>query len=328
MVNINKMALLALFLGPLAAPSSLFASDWLTSCPQGQDLAAWCQKNLENEERELQTELFTLVNIDGQEEWNQTKQELAYEYETTCTTSRAEEFANKPLPKKLMAHVKHVLNNKKIRALLQITSLEQAPDNMFIKAHRANGKTITIARGNHKVESPAATDQYTTLLYPEELLKAPTTWTEIEVTLAHELMHIANEDSFNMYCLNQFYETKKQTHSIPTKKFNTMKGKWERLQEKRADLLAGLIDVQYAQAFAQEFKRDISPNEKLKPTSTHPTAQDRYEYLTTLTTVMQSNQPLEASASSQSSPSIWILLLSLMALAAGAMMIQKHKNMA
>lgn len=320
-MNSKKTALLTLFLGLLATPQALFANDWLVSCPQGQDLAAWCQKNLENKERELQTELFTLVKIDSQEEWSQAKKDLSTDYETICATSTAQEFAHKPLPAELIAPINNVLNNQKIKALLQITSIEHSKNNMYVKAHRANGQTITIARGNHKIQADAATDQYTTLLYPEELLKTHATPAEIEATLAHELMHIAHEDDLNIYCLNQICAAKKNSSRIPKRKFARIKGQWERLQEERADIFAGLINLEYAQASTEQFKRNISPHQKLKPTSTHPTEHDRYMYMNNLTAEMTTR----TSKAPQTSP-LWILILGLITLIGSAYFVIQTKK--
>lgn len=320
-MNKRILMLLALvILGPLLALHALLAQETYLACPPGQDLAAWCQKSMETKEKELQTELFTMVDIHSESEWNEAKQDLYTDYESVCATSTARELAHKPLPQELITPLMNVLNNQKIRSLVGITRIEQDAENMFIKAHRANGQTITFACGNKKIKADAATDQYTTLICPEELLSTHANQLEIESTIAHELMHIVHEDDLNVYCLNQIYAEKEKSCAIPKKKFARIKGEWERLQEERADLLAGAITIEYAQASAEQFKRNIPARERLKPTDTHPTQRERAKYMGTLIDVM-AHQPTPK----QSIP-FTLVLLALFGIVFCTVIVEKKAN--
>lgn len=285
-----KKGFLALVLGLIFAPQTLLGKDRLKNCPQNQDLVSWCQKSLENDEKELQKELFTLVDIHSTNEWVQAKKELLPDYDAACAYTTTRERDNKPLPAALVTPIKNVLNKPKIRTALGITRVECPADNACITAHRNNGQTITFACGNKKIQADAATDQYTTLLDPEELLTTHKNGTELEATIAHELMHVAHEDDLNVYCLNQLQAARGKAHKTQKKEFARLKGEWERLQEERADMLAGIVDLEYAKASTEQFKRTMSPAETLLPTSTHPTGQMRYEYMHSLAKEMAHRQ--------------------------------------
>lgn len=322
MAYLNKKSFISLVLGLIFAPGALLCSDWLNNQPiQENDLVAWYQKNLNQEEQNLQTELFTLVDIKDRQEWEAAKRNLTNDYDTACATTTARERAQTPLPQELIIPLTNVLNNPTIRSLLGITSIERDSNAMYIKAHRTNGKTITFACGNKKIQADAATDQYTTLLDPEELLQTHSCSTEIEATLAHELMHIAHEDDLNVYCLNQIHATKQKTCRIPKKQFARLKGQWERLQEKRADILAGAIKLEYATASKDQFERNTPRKERAKITDTHPTQAQRASYMSQVVIALQQTQPVH----SPTLP-VFLILISLILLLGIIELVKKTKK--
>jgi hypothetical protein len=277
-------------LGLIFAQQAILCHDWLNDIPSA-DLMTWCKKNLENEERSIQKEIFTLIQVQDLSEWQQTKQNLCSEYQTTCTASTAEEQAPTPLPEMLITPIQNVLKNDTIRSLLGIHCVKQDQKKRFIKAYRNNGTTITFACGTEKIKADAATDQFTILICPEEIFETHASTTEIEATLAHELIHIVHDDDFNIYCLNNLYNSKRHTSKISAKKFAKLRGQWERLQEKRADLLAGALKPDYAQASMDQFERNIPAQERFKPTNTHPGQAERAVYMEKLINASKNAPP-------------------------------------
>ncbi|MCK5632180.1 hypothetical protein KAH94_00355 [bacterium] len=240
------------------------------------------------EEKELQTELFTIIDV-SEQTWKKTQKAVAQEYKQACTETTAQERADKPLNKKIITAAISVLNNDLIQNIFGITDLHIQPQNKAIIVSRKNGKSLTIACGNKSIEADAATDQFTILIDPEILLETHNNESEIKATIAHELIHIMHQDNFHVYCLD--YLQKKAKLSRKNKKlFKQTKGTWERFQEKRADILSGLIDLEYATAHKNHFERHMPENEKIKLTSTHPTENQRYTYMTLVVKKMEQHR--------------------------------------
>ncbi len=273
----------------LGASFDLFGHD--SGTPKiGQKLTQEYLNNLEKKEKILQSELFTMVDIKNENEWLELKNNLKNEYFRACEETTRQELSKKPLPQKIIGPIYEVLNNRKIRNMLNIVNVEKSPKNQRIIVHRTTGTPITIARGNKSIEADAATDQFTVLVDPEVLLDTHANGSEIKATIAHELVHIAHQDDFNVYCVNQIYKSRKKTCKTPKKRFARVMGQWERLQEERADLLSGLINIEYAIANRNHFKRNMPKKEKLKEASSHPTDRQRYTYMANLVTTMEQKQ--------------------------------------
>lgn len=244
--------------------------------------------SLNLEEKDLRTELFTLVAIKDTKEWQQIKQDTREHYQQVCITSTARELAHKPLQPIIVEAIYNVFRNTKIKNMLGVINVEKDTKTTNIKVMCKNGKIITIARANDSLRSDATTDQFTILIDPDELFATHATPAEIEATIAHEIMHIFHEDDFNVFCLERIYRKRKKKLSISRKQFEKAKRRWERVQEKRADLLSGLVDLAYAQATKNHFYRSMPTDEYSQPT-THPTDRQRYEYMSELVQAMQNN---------------------------------------
>jgi len=242
--------------------------------------------NLNLEEKDLRTELFTLVDIKDTKEWEQIKHDTQKHYQQVCITSTVRDLAHKPLQPIIVEAIYSVLRNTKIKNMLGVINIERDTKTTNIKVTCKNGKIITIARANDNLRSDAESDQFIILIDPDELLATHATPAEIEATIAHEFMHIIHEDDFNVFCLDTIYKKRKRKLSISRKQFEKAKHRWERVQEKRADLLSGLVDLAYAQAAKNQFYRNMPADEYLQP-ATHPTDRQRYEYMSELVQAMQ-----------------------------------------
>ncbi len=120
----------------------------------------------------------------------------------------------------------------------------------------------------------------------------------LKVAVCHEINHILHDDALRVYCINEFIRTKKQNAA----NYAIIKAhalRFRRFIEKRADLLANLLDLSYVQADSQKFKewaeieplglgnppkpwykKTIGKIKYLEPT--HPTNTVRAAYLTQL----------------------------------------------
>lgn len=247
------------------------------------------QETLNQEELELRTQLMTMVNIKDKSAWETLKNEQWEDYKDACALSTSQELADIPIPEELITAIYSVLCNPIIKSILGVKDIQTILDAKQIKIHRYNRPDITIACANDTLEADAATDQFTILLEPKFLLETHQNAAEIQATIAHEIIHILAEDDFHLFCINEA----KKSARVSQKKFRTMKGKWERAQEKRADIMSGLINFQYAKANKHHFKRHMPAKEKLGITDTHPTHRQRYKYLKKLVTKMEKTKNKE-----------------------------------
>jgi len=245
------------------------------------------QNSLKKEEQELKTNLFTLVDIEDQNEWQEIKNNLQSDYKELCSD---ELEITTPLPAKLANPIVDLLKEKKIRTMLNIKNVVRDPGDLKITAFKKNGQTITFSC-DESLGADAATNQFNVFFDPELVLETHANTAEIKATVAHELIHIANEDVFDTYCIERLYRERRKKIKVPRKKYRKAKGKWERFHEKRADLLSGLIEPEYAQAHEQHFKRNMPTKECFKSTSTHPTDRQRYGYVKKLVNDLHNTIP-------------------------------------
>ena len=278
----NLKLIFSLFLG-ITSLGANFDALGRSFAPSGdQKVAPWYENCLNQEEKELRTQLMTMVDVKDESEWQEAKNNLNDDYRQACKEATALECANKPLPDKIITAIYGVLSNSKIQNILGVARVEQAPDKSFVKIFRYGAPAITIARGNDKIEADAATDRYTVLIDPEVLLETHANTAEIEATIAHEIIHILNDDDFEVFCIYKLCTKKKRKKRG---RFKKIMNKWEQSQERRADMFSGLFDVKYAQANRDNFLRNM-PKREGKPT-THPTDRQRYEYMAELVKAME-----------------------------------------
>jgi len=282
MISSRKIALFLLVFGA----SGALSKDRPLLEDRRQNLLSWCENGLDLEAKNLKTELCTLIGVD-EAEWTAAKTDFEPEYKDACQEATEQELAKKPLPEKLILPIYNVLHNPKIRAKLGIIDIERDPNNIHIKVLRISGEPLTIARGTQKINSEAATDQFTVLIEPNELFATHADSAEIEATIAHELIHVINQDDFEVFCLDKLYKKNRKKYKVSRKKFRRLKGQWERLQEERADLLSGKLNLEYARASRDNFERNMPAKESLKITSTHPTDRQRFEYMAKLVNTME-----------------------------------------
>jgi len=241
------------------------------------------ERLLDQEEMQLQQKLRYMAGIQTDAQWQKLQKSVYDEYLQACTESTHEERTYTPLSNNIIQPIIKTLSNEQIVRKLGIARIKLGPDNLFVKAYMCNGNIITIAKAKDSFPSEAGVDQYNVLINEKELFSSHKTDSEIQATLAHELMHIAKQDDFNLYCLCQAPVKKKK------RKFNRIKAQWERLQEKRADILSGLIDRTYAPASRDQFRRIMKKREKARALDTHPTISKRFEYMSQLTDAMKQN---------------------------------------
>ena len=90
----------ALFLGTLLALGGAihYFSHVISTKHSNANLERGYKNTLNQEEKDLRTELCTLVDIKDLQEWEYIKQTTHEHYEQICSTSTAQELAHKPLP--------------------------------------------------------------------------------------------------------------------------------------------------------------------------------------------------------------------------------------
>lgn len=289
MKKLRNFALFLFTLGGLGATKAAFSKNLTRTVARTQNLLSWCENGLNLKEKNLQTELCALVGID-ETQWTAQKTKLGPEYEKACQEATQQEMADKPLPDELIMPIYNVLNNPDIKTMLGIVAIERDPNNMFIRASRIGQTPITVARGTKKIQSEASTDQFTVLIYPNELFATHANSAEIEATIAHEIIHIVNKDDFEVFCLDKLYKKNRKKCRTSRKKFCQLKGQWERIQEKRADLRSGLLNIKYARASRDNFERNLPKKESLRTTSTHPTDRQRFTYMADLVRAMENRK--------------------------------------
>jgi len=252
-----------------------------------QGLISWYKNSLKAEENTLKTELFTLVGIENQDEWLKIKRDWRPEYAQLCIGWGLNELTPEtPFPEIISTPILELLGEQKIQKLLGISQVEKTEDNMLITATKKDGQKIKFCC-DKKLCADAATSQFTVHVNPDVLLETHKTPAEMKATIAHELVHITHEDPLDLFCIDLVYRYRKNLVKTPRKKFRKTRGMWERFQEKRADILSGLIDIEYAQAHQNHFERNMPKKEKLKLTSTHPTDRQRHEYISKLVKDME-----------------------------------------
>ena len=312
MIISRKLSLFLCTLLALGGVSHTFAHVIPTE-QSNENLELWYKNTLNQEEKDLRTELCTLVDIKDQQEWEHIKQTTHEHYEQVCSTSTAQELAHKPLPPIIVEAIYSVLHNTKIRTMLGIITIEKDATTTDIKIICKNRSTITIACANNNLQADAASDEFAILIDPDVLLATHATSEEIQETIAHEIMHIIHEDDFNVFCFDTMYKKRKKRLSLSRKKFTKAKHRWERVQEKRADILSGLVDITYAQANRNHFYRTMpTTHDRTKPT-THPTDRQRYEYMNELVQAMLHNAQKNNNAPLLALISLLILCFLLMA---------------
>jgi len=264
------------------------------AAPEGMtkgEVSSWYENTLKKEESDLRTELFTLIKIENQNEWQEIKKDWKPEYANLSDGwGELKQPKITPFSKKLSAPIIELLGNQKIRKMLDIVKVEKDQEDMLITATRQDGQTITFCC-DKKLGADAATNQFNVFINPDALLETHANPAEIKATIAHELIHIAHEDPLDVFCMEVAYMFRKKKTKKYRKKYQTAKGKWERFQEKRADILSALIGMEYAQAHEDHFIRNMPQKESLSLTSTHPTDHQRCEYISKLVKDMKQARP-------------------------------------
>jgi len=113
---------------------------------------------------------------------------------------------------------------------------------------------------------------------------------EIEASILHELQHILHKDDSFIYLLEKFMEFHGSEQGINRHEFNSLRKNIRHFHEKRADILAGLHAITYAQALLHFYTRIYQLLESDgyvdQDTDTHPSLAKRIAYLKKVCTDM------------------------------------------
>jgi len=109
-----------------------------------------------------------------------------------------------------------------------------------------------------------------------------------QAILLHEMQHAMHDDSFNIFIIKLILE-KWALHDWTNddcpekiKQAKDLLTRFDKFREKRADILAGLVDPMHARVSADCYKRMVDQGLGDVEIGTHPTNATRYAYLDTL----------------------------------------------
>ncbi len=199
-------------------------------------------EQLEKEERALMTELFRSTNTTEQQ-WQQFEQ--AYEYKNIFGHLP---FIGAPFPARVEVQIA-------VRKIFEEAGLD-------LKKFRIHGTSL-----------PSAISYSGNMLSVEHDLNPSTNL--FKATIWHEIQHLFHNDEHRIYCIHDFIQQKSKNN----KELEEIGLKLQRFAEKRADILANLLDPSYAKDDAEHYANFAEFDLKVQ---THPTNLCRSQYLQNL----------------------------------------------
>jgi len=97
--------------------------------------------------------------------------------------------------------------------------------------------------------------------------------------ILHEMQHVLHDDSFNIFVIKNLLLN--HANNCPEKiaQYNELFSRFDKFREKRADILAGLVDPCFARVSADFYYQDVCQGIGDEPCDTHPTPATRHAYL-------------------------------------------------
>lgn len=218
---------------------------------------------LAQEEQKIKNELCDLLKITLQEfEHKKNLYRRDYYEKNSIDIYYELQANNKPFSRKLASIIHHVLEKLDPQKELSVVNINEC---------RMTTGARTIFISEDYIEKYCANDL------------------ETIATLIHEIMHIHHEDTFQEYVLLILKSTRPY---VDEDAWHTAMHKLSIFCEKRADIQTCLLDIQYAQAGAQRFRKLIHSN--IGSGDTHPLHAVRAEYMQKIADELYSAHTAEA----------------------------------
>jgi hypothetical protein len=257
-VFIRKIVIFAFF---IAMATCMLPVHALNLSFFGSSVAQQYNQMLAKEDEEIRQEFFALNGVTiGKEEWNTLKEQHVAELHDLIVNNI--KYSEKPLSEAIQRLVQSML---KSQGMHNVTILRATQDDSGIAAYGRNYIVICV--------------QYINSMC--------TSHTQTQAVLLHEIMHIKNDDELEKYCQaklaqnNPHITTDEQANEFD-KKFIELMKKRHYLNEKRADIQAGLVGINYARAFKAFLEKLYKNNPLFAGDETHPSHQVRIAYMTEL----------------------------------------------
>ncbi|MDR3549952.1 MAG: hypothetical protein P4L31_00935 [Candidatus Babeliales bacterium] len=103
-----------------------------------------------------------------------------------------------------------------------------------------------------------------------------------QADILHEMQHVLHDDSFNIFVIKNLLLQHAQSCPTKIKQYKKLLSRFDKFREKRADILAGLVDPLYARVSADYYADQVALGLGDEPCDTHPTPATRYAYLNQL----------------------------------------------
>jgi hypothetical protein len=232
-------------------------------------VAAWYYKNLAQEAESLQQEALTLFNI-SYDAWQVYKNNKEASYKSACD-KRDKDLVSSAFYAPPSARIQSITRN-----ILAQRGL----------SHRNIPLLCKYATVESTQFSLTLSDAYFKHICPADVQGNPDQ-VAVEAIILHELCHMQYADMFERYCMESFVieHTEKNTAA-----WHQLKQQYNYFIERRADIVAGLVDIKYARASAQFFADCLKKYGEISPKESHgehPLYAERHAYLAQLVEYME-----------------------------------------